>query len=62
MAAARTTSDPAGNTKLAKGSQGGRSQSSRDDAAAAGVLAVALGHRKRKTLEPRTRSRRVIVR
>ena len=42
---ARTLSDPAGNTKLAKGSEGGRRLRARDDAAAAGILAVALASR-----------------
>lgn len=45
MAEARTVSDPAGNAKLAKSSEGGRRQRSRDDAAAAAILAVALGQR-----------------
>ena len=46
VASARTISDPAGNEKLSKGSQGGRRLRSRDDAAAAAILAVALGWRK----------------
>ena len=45
MAEARTVSDPAGNAKLSKGSQGGRRLRARDDAAAAAVLAVAAGVR-----------------
>ena len=45
MAEARVTSDPAGNAKLSKGSQGGRRQRARDDAAAAAILAVAAGYR-----------------
>ena len=45
MAEARTVSDPAGNSKLAKGSQGGRRSRARDDAAAAAILAVAAGAR-----------------
>ena len=45
MAEARVTSDPAGNSKLAKASQGGRRVRARDDAAAAAVLAVAAGWR-----------------
>ena len=45
MAEARTVSDPAGNAKLSKGSQGGRRARARDDAAAAAVLAVAAGAR-----------------
>ena len=35
-------SDPAGNSKLAKGSEGGRRLRARDDAAAAAILAVGL--------------------
>ena len=45
MAEARTTADPAGNAKLAKGSQGGRRVRARDDAAAAAILAVSAGVR-----------------
>ena len=45
MAEARTVSDPAGNHKLSKGSQGGRRVRARDDAAAAAILAVAEGAR-----------------
>ena len=45
MAEARVTTDPSGNSKLAKGSEGGRRQRARDDAAAAAVLAVAAGFR-----------------
>ena len=47
MAEARTTSDPAGNAKLSKGSQGGRRLRAHDDAAAAAILAVAAGVRRR---------------
>ena len=43
MAEARSVSDPAGNSKLAKGSQGGRRALARDDAVAASLLAVAAG-------------------
>ena len=43
MAEARTISDASGNHKLAKGSEGGRRFRARDDAAAAGILAVSLG-------------------
>ena len=46
MASARTISDPAGNSKLAKAAQGGRHSRARDDAAAAAILAVSLGWRK----------------
>ena len=45
MAEARTVSDPAGNHKLSKGSQGGRRVRARDDAAAAAILAVSAGVR-----------------
>ena len=45
---ARTLTDPAGNSKLSKGSEGGRRTRARDDAAAAGILAVAAGWRKRE--------------
>ena len=42
---ARTVSDPAGNEKLAKSSEGGRRQHARDDSIAAAILAVATGYR-----------------
>ena len=45
---ARTLSDPAGNSKLAKGSEGGRRLRARDDAAAAAILAVGLAARQPK--------------
>ena len=45
MSEARTVSDPAGNHKLSKGSQGGRRVRARDDAAAAAILAVSAGVR-----------------
>ena len=45
MSEARTISDPSGNAKLAKRSEGGRRALARDDAAAAAVLAVAEGTR-----------------
>ena len=45
LSEARVASDPAGNSKLAKGSEGGRRQRARDDAAAAAILAVASGYR-----------------
>ena len=41
----RTVSDPAGNHKLAKGSEGGRRSRARDDSAAAAILGVALAER-----------------
>lgn len=52
LAGARTLSDPAGNAKLAKGSEGGRKQNHRDDAAAAAILAVAEGERARAAPQP----------
>ena len=55
MSEARTVSDPAGNAKLCKGSQGGRRVRARDDAAAAAILAVAAGAR--QPVKPRTRWR-----
>ena len=45
MSEARTVSDPAGNSKLSKNTQGGRRKRARDDAAAAAILAVAAGVR-----------------
>lgn len=45
MAEARTISDPAGNSKLSKGSEGGRRARARDDVAAAAILAVSAGVR-----------------
>ena len=45
MSEARTISDPSGNAKLCKGSEGGRRHRARDDAAAAAILAVAVGLR-----------------
>ena len=45
MAEARTVSDPSGNVKQAKGSQGGRRQRARDDVASAAILAIAEGSR-----------------
>ena len=47
MAEACTISDPAGNMKLAKNSEGGRRKRHRDDACAAAILAVAEGTRRR---------------
>ena len=54
MSVARTVSDPSGNAKLAKASEGKR-PGSRDDAAAAAILAVSSGTRE----PPRAASRRV---
>ena len=52
MSEARTVSDPAGNVKLSKGSEGGRRQRARDDVAAASVLAVAVGTRAPASVHP----------
>ena len=46
MSEARVIMDPAGNAKLAKGSEGGRRLRARDDAVAAAILAVATGTRR----------------
>ena len=45
LSEAVTISDPAGNAKLAKSSEGGRRQAAKDDAAAACILAIAAGAR-----------------
>ena len=45
LSEARTVSDPAGNEKLSKSSEGGRRMRARDDAAAAAILAVSHGSR-----------------
>lgn len=46
LAEARVVTDVAGNSKLAKGSAGGRRSRARDDVAAAAILAVAEGSRR----------------
>ena len=46
MSEARTVSDPAGNEKLSKGTEGQRRARAKDDAAAAAILAVAEGSRR----------------
>ena len=61
MAEARTVSDPAGNAKLSKGSQGGRRLRARDDAAAAAILAVAAGVRQPTKPKPRWRYRGMVA-
>ena len=48
LSEARVVSDPSRNEKLAKMSEGGRHQRARDDAAAAAILAVAVGERWRR--------------
>ena len=45
LAESRTISDPAGNEKLARGSDGGRRYHAKDDAVASLILAVAFGFR-----------------
>ena len=55
MAEARTVSEPAGNTKLSKGSQGGWRLRARDDAACAAILAVAEGVRQFQQRPQRSR-------
>ena len=47
LSEARVMSDPAGNSKLAKSTQGGRRGLARDDACAASILAIAEGQRRR---------------
>ena len=49
---ARVSTDPAGNQKLSKGSEGGRRLRARDDAACAAILAVAEGERRRAMPKP----------
>ena len=46
VASARTVTDAAANTKLAKATEGGRRLRARDDAAAASILAVSLAERR----------------
>ena len=55
MSEARVVSDPAGNAKLAKGSEGGRRVKAKDDAAAAGILAVSAGVRLWRDERPNAR-------
>ena len=45
LAEARAVSDPAGNSKLSKGAEGGRRLRAKDDALAAAILGVAAGSR-----------------
>ena len=60
MAEARTVSDPAGNAKLSKGTEGGRRSRARDDAAAAAILAVAVGTRQPAQSASRWRYRGIV--
>ena len=57
---ARVTMDPAGNSKLAKQSESGRRLRARDDAAAAAILAVAVGARAGSKPAPRPRRHFVV--
>jgi len=50
MSGAVTVSDASGNTKIAKAHEGNRRQRHRDDAAAAAVLAVAEGSRRKRAI------------
>ena len=52
---ARCVMDPSANAKLAKSSEGGRRARARDDAAAAAIMAVALGARVRNAPQRRPR-------
>ena len=61
MAEARTVSDVAGNWKLAKKNSGGRRATARDDAAAAAILAVAIGSRAYEGRDKRSGGRVVVA-
>ena len=61
LAEARVSTDPAGNSKLAKNTEGGRRSKARDDAAAAAVLAVASGFREWHSKPSRQRARRSML-
>ena len=61
MSEARLSVDPSGNMKLAKGSQAGRRQRGKDDAAAAAILAVAEGMRRSKRTRSGRKARVVVV-
>ncbi len=50
---ARTIGDAAGNEKLAKSSEGGRRGMARDDAIAAGIIAVSAGYRRKGHSQPK---------
>ena len=60
MGEARVAMDPAGNSKLAKGTEGGRRLRARDDAAAAAILAVAVGSRMDAAPAPRPRRSAIV--
>ena len=61
MGEARTVSDPAGNEKLSKATEGGRRRRAKDDAVAASILAVSAGYRQWYSGGPRRRRRRSAV-
>ena len=52
MSEARTITDVAGNSKLAKRCEGGRRGNARDDLAAAAILAVSEGIRRKQKQAP----------
>lgn len=54
LAEAVVVSDPAGNQKLSKGSEGGRRKLARDDSAAAAILAVSEGLRRSADSQPKS--------
>ena len=54
LAEAVVVSDPSGNQKLSKGSEGGRRKLARDDSAAAAILAVASGLRQSADSQPKS--------
>ncbi len=60
MAEDRTVSDPAGNQKMSRATEGGRRRRAKDDAASAAVLAVSAGYRE-WSKRPRRRGRSVVV-
>ena len=49
LSEARVITDAAGNSKLAKKTEGGRRNLARDDAAAAAILAISEGYRRQKS-------------
>ena len=55
MAEARCVTDPAGNAKLSKKTEGGRRMRARDDAAASSILAISEGTRMPAAVTPRWR-------
>ena len=61
MSEARVTGDPSGNWKLSKHVQGGRRANARDDAAAAAIIAVAVGYRRWSAAPPRRRLRHALA-